>query len=74
MGADLSPGDYDLRILGRAAGREWTVQAISTLWIGPPTKRNDVRRPVESVRLTVLDPGTTPGSPPRERAPAAGSR
>ncbi len=74
VGADLSPGDYDLRILGRAAGREWTVQAISTLWIGPPTKRNDVRRPVESVRLTVLDPGTTPGSPPRERAPAAGSR
>ncbi len=50
----LAPGDYPLHIVGRATGGTKTVEAISTLWIGPPRKRNDVRRPLESIRLTVL--------------------
>ena len=54
--SSLSPGDYPLRILGRAAKGGETVEAISTLWIGPPRKRNDVRRPLKSIRLTVLGP------------------
>ena len=50
----LPAGDYPLRILGRSTDGTITVEAISTLWIGPPRKRNDVRRPLESIRLTVL--------------------
>ena len=65
---DLPPGDYPLRILGRALGSGYTVEAFSTLWIGPPRKRNDVRRPLESIRLTVLEPA------PPQAAAAAGSR
>ena len=53
---DLPRGDYPLRIMGRAQGSDDTVEAFSTLWIGPPRKRNDVRRPLESIRLTVIDP------------------
>jgi len=49
-------GNYPLRIMGRAQGSDDTVEAFSTLWIGPPRKRNDVRRPLESVRLTLFDP------------------
>ena len=56
VAADLPVGDYPLRILGRAQGSDDTVEAFSTLWIGPPRKRNDVRRPLESVRLTLFDP------------------
>lgn len=63
--AGVTPGDYPVRVLGRAAGRSETVEALSTLWIGPPRKRNDVRRPLPSVLLTVL--------PPAEQPPAAGA-
>lgn len=56
VGAQVSPGDYELRILGRAVDGRKPVEAVSTLWIGPPRKRNDVRRPLEAVRLTVLPP------------------
>ena len=67
----VPPGDYPLRVLGRAEAGGATVAALSTLWIGPPRKRNDVRRPVEYVRLTVLDP-----SPQHEGEPelSGGSR
>ncbi len=61
VGAQVPPGDYELRILGRAADGRKPVEAISTLWIGPHSKRNDVRRPLEAVRLTVLPPAT-PGA------------
>ncbi len=53
---DVPAAHYPLRILGRAAGRERVVEAVSTLWIGPPRKRNDVRRPLSSIWLTVLEP------------------
>ena len=74
VGSGLAPGDYPLRILGRAAGREATVETLSTLWIGPPRKRNDVRRPLESVRLTVLGPTAPQDSEPRGAALSGGSR
>ncbi len=64
VGPDVQPGDYRLRILGRAEGADGTVEALSTLWIGPPRKRNDVRRPVEFTRLTVLDPSLPAESEP----------
>ena len=67
----VEPGDYPLRILGRAAGGGPIVEAIATLWIGPPRKRNDVRRPLDSVRLTVLA-GETPAAEPA--ALSGGSR
>ena len=56
VSSDLPPGDYPLRILGRAQGTEHVVEALSTLRIGPPRKRNDIRRPLESIRLTVTGP------------------
>lgn len=73
--AGLPPGDYPLRVLGRAEGARDTVEAFSTLWIGPPRKRNDVRRPLPSIRLTVLasaEDGET--SQREEAAPTGGSR
>lgn len=51
---EVAAGDYPIRVLGRAAGRQETVEAISTLWIGAPAKRNDIRRPLPSILLTVL--------------------
>lgn len=72
--SEVSPGDYPLRILGRAAAGGNTVEAFSTLWIGPPRKRNDVRRPVESIRLTVLQPDAPTGDPAKETASSGGSR
>ncbi len=53
---DLLPGDYPLRVFGRAEGSSVDVEALPTLWIGPPIKRNDVRRPVEALRLAVVEP------------------
>ncbi len=60
VAAAVAPGDYPIRIRGRAAGRSEAVEALSTLWIGPPRKRNDVRRPLPSVLLTVLRPAEQP--------------
>ena len=71
--AGLPPGDYPLRVLGRAEGGGSTVEAFSTLWIGPPRKRNDVRRPLPSIRLTVLD-ALEEGDSPAEPALSGGSR
>ena len=67
----LPPGDYPLRIFGRAAAGGPTVEAMSTLWIGPPRKRNDVRRPVEAIRLTVVDSDPSEGETVAEARSAA---
>ena len=56
---DLPAGDYPLRVLSRAAGaREAAavVEAFSTLWIGAPRKRNDIRRPLPRSALTIVEP------------------
>lgn len=51
----LPLGDYKICILGKSEdGR--VVEAFSTLWIGPPSKRNDVRRPRAAITLTVVEP------------------
>ncbi len=71
--AGLPAGDYPLRVLGRAAGGADAVEAISTLWIGPPRKRNDVRRPLPSIRLTVLAAAPA-GASTGEAALSGGSR
>ena len=43
---DTPPGDYPIRLRARPAGPTGpTVDALSTLWIGPNGKRNDTRRP-----------------------------
>jgi hypothetical protein len=52
---NVTPGDYAIRVLGRVPGRAAVIEAISTLWIGPPRKRNDIRRPLPSILLTVLN-------------------
>ena len=70
---DLPEGDYPLRIMGRAKGSDDTVEAFSTLWIGPPRKRNDVRRPLESIRLTVIDPTRVGKETPASKALSGGS-
>jgi hypothetical protein len=50
--ASMKPGDYAIRIFGRDhSGRQ--LEAYSTLWIGPPRKRNDVRRPLPQILVTV---------------------
>jgi hypothetical protein len=54
--AELAAGDYPIRIFGRATSTNQTVEAYTTLWIGPARKRNDVRRPLPQVLLTVVEP------------------
>lgn len=54
--AELASGDYPIRVFGRAASGGDPVEAYTTLWIGPSRKRNDVRRPVPQVLLTVVEP------------------
>ncbi len=50
----IQPASYPIRIFGRdPTGR--VVEAYSTLWIGPPRKRNDVRRPLREILVTVLE-------------------
>lgn len=55
--ANTPPGDYPIRIRARAATTAGSpvVDAFTTMWIGPPRKRNDVRRPLPSIVLTVID-------------------
>ena len=67
----LPPGDYPLRILGRSEAGGPTVEAMSTLWIGPPRKRNDVRRPLAGIRLTVVDSNPSEGETVAEARSAA---
>jgi hypothetical protein len=52
--ADAKAGDYPVRIFGRTAGGA-AVEAFATLWIGPPRKRNDVRRPLPQALVTVRE-------------------
>ena len=50
------PGTYPIRVLGREGPDGTVVQAHTSLWIGPPRKRNDVRRPLPSITVTVVEP------------------
>ncbi|MEZ5353723.1 MAG: hypothetical protein R2762_13880 [Bryobacteraceae bacterium] len=51
--ASLEAGEYPIRVYGRAASGGPAVEAFTTLWIGPPRKRNDVRRPLPAVTMSV---------------------
>ncbi|MBM3795806.1 MAG: hypothetical protein FJW31_17515 [Acidobacteria bacterium] len=51
--ANAAPGEHPVRLLGRRVGGGEPVEAFTTVWIGPPGKRNDVRRPVPAVTITV---------------------
>ncbi len=51
---NLTPGDYPLRVFGKSQGG-LVVEAVTTLWIGPKAKRNDIRRPVPATTMTVAD-------------------
>jgi hypothetical protein len=53
--ASTPAGDYPIRVLGKASdGTGPTVEAISTLWIGPNGNRNDTRRPLPSISVHVI--------------------
>jgi hypothetical protein len=50
--ATLPPGEYPFRVFGKMEGGQ-PVEAFTTLWIGPPRKRNDIRRPLPGISMTV---------------------
>lgn len=54
-GGAMPVGEYPIRIYGKPAGGGAAVEAFTTLWIGPPGKRNDVRRPLPSITVNVVD-------------------
>ncbi|MFN7920507.1 MAG: hypothetical protein U0Q16_10445 [Bryobacteraceae bacterium] len=54
----LELGEYPIRVVGRASGGP-LVEAFTTLWIGPRGKRNDVRRPMPAITMTVVDQATS---------------
>ncbi len=53
---ELAVGDYPIRVLGRRASGGPVVEAFTTLWIGAPRKRNDIRRPLPAITMTVISP------------------
>jgi len=61
LAASLTAGDYPIRVFGRSLGADPTVvEAFATLWIGPPRKRNDVRRPMPRILLTAVEAASEP--------------
>jgi hypothetical protein len=58
---ETAPGEYPVRVFGRRASGGPVVEAFTTLWIGAPRKRNDIRRPLPAVTMTVISP--VPGTP-----------
>ena len=51
---ELAAGEYPIRVFGRPVSGGPRVEAFTTLWIGAPRKRNDVRRPLPAVTMTVI--------------------
>ena len=51
---ELAAGEYPIRVFGRRASGGPQVEAFTTLWIGAPRKRNDIRRPLPAVTMTVI--------------------
>lgn len=52
----LPPGSYPLQVRGRAGTDGPIVEAHTSLWIGPPRKRNDIRRPLPAIAMHVVEP------------------
>jgi hypothetical protein len=52
----LSPGVFPFQVLGRAGIGGPVVEAHTSLWVGPPRKRNDIRRPLPAIAMHVVEP------------------
>ena len=52
----LTAGVYPFQVRGRAGTDGPVVKAHTSLWIGPPRKRNDIRRPIPSLTMYVVEP------------------
>ena len=57
--ASVPAGEYPIRVFGRTSTGP-SVEAFTTLWIGAPRKRNDTRRPLPAVTMTVIAPSAPP--------------
>lgn len=53
--AEVAPGEYPLRLVGRGGPGGRIVLAHTSLWIGPPRNRNDTRRPRPAVVANVIE-------------------
>ncbi len=54
--AALASGSYPLRLFGKGGPDGRRVAAHTSLWIGPPRNRNDIRRPRPAVTMAVTEP------------------
>lgn len=52
----LSPGVFPFQVRGRAGTGGPVVEAHTSLWVGPPRKRNDIRRPLPVIAMHVIEP------------------
>jgi len=52
----LTPGPYPFQVHGRAGAGGPVVEAHTSLWVGPPRKRNDIRRPLPAIAMYVVEP------------------
>ena len=52
----LTAGVYPFQVYGRAGAGGPVVEAHTSLWIGPPRKRNDIRRPIPGIAMHVVEP------------------
>jgi hypothetical protein len=55
VAAGATPGTYPIPISGTGGIDNRTTPAHSSLWIGPPRFRNDIRRPRPAVTLTIVE-------------------
>jgi hypothetical protein len=51
----LETGVYPFRVRGRVRNGP-VVDAHTSLWIGPPRKRNDIRRPLPRIAMHIVEP------------------
>ena len=52
----LAPGSYPFQVRGRAGSGGPIVEAHTSLWVGPPRKRNDIRRPLPAIAMHIIEP------------------
>ncbi|MBM3728642.1 MAG: hypothetical protein FJW40_24855 [Acidobacteria bacterium] len=55
VAGEVAAGEYAVRVTGKSPGGR-SATGLTTLWIGPRGKRNDIRRPVTATTITVVDP------------------
>jgi hypothetical protein len=52
----LAAGVYPFQVHGRAGTGGPVIEAHTSLWIGPPRQRNDIRRPIPGIAMNVVEP------------------